>query len=137
MGSCCQVARTQSGRSVQNSMEGWADFVQDINQYYGVRMDCLSDHFHNEQRDYYLQTSAWVDTHPSQMLGPASCFKRYDLATVTLEELSAPLKVRPRPRESVSSSQHSSQSRAAACDDADSVLSTEWLLVSSCCAVEA
>ena len=93
---------------MQNSMEGWADFVQDMNQYYGVRMDCLSDHFHNEQRDYYLQTSAWVDTHPSQMLGPASCFKRYDLATVSLEELSAPLKVRPCPREPVSSSQHSS-----------------------------
>lgn len=74
-------------------MEGWADFVQDIRQYYGVNMNCLSDHFHNEQKDYYLQTSAWVDTHPSLMLGPACCFKSYDLKKVTLEELAAPLHV--------------------------------------------
>ena len=77
-------------------MEGWADFVQDVRQYYGVSMDCLSNHFHNEQKDYYLQTSAWVDTHPSLMLGPACCFKQYDLAKVTLEELAAPLQVRGR-----------------------------------------
>lgn len=79
--------------AVQGSMEGWADFVQDIKQYYGVKMDSLSNHYHNEQKDYYLQTSAWVDTHPSQMLGPACCFKEYDLVKVTLKELAAPLQV--------------------------------------------
>lgn len=78
-------------------MEGWADFVQDIRQYYGVKMDSLSNHYHNEQKDYYLQTSAWVDTHPSLMLGPACCFKEYDLAKVTLKELAAPLQVTPPP----------------------------------------
>ena len=80
--------------ALQNAMEGWADFVQDIRQYYDVSMDCLSNHFHNEQKDYYLQTSAWVDTHPSLMLGPACSFKQYDLLKVTLEELAAPLQVR-------------------------------------------
>lgn len=79
-------------------MEGWADFVQDMQQYYAVSMDCLSDHFRSEQKDYYLQTSAWTDTHPSQMLGPACCFKYYDLHTVTLEEIAAPLQVRIAPK---------------------------------------
>ena len=112
--------------------------MQDINQYYGVRMDCLSDHFHNEQRDYYLQTSAWVDTHPSQMLGPASCFKRYDLATVTLEELSAPLKVRPCLPSGLGAFLTTQQPiAAAACDAADSLLGAEWLLISCCSAFEA
>ena len=74
-------------------MEGWADFIQDVKQYYGVSLDSLSDHFHNEQKEYYLQTSAWTDTHPSQMLGPATCFKQYDLLTVTPEEIAAPLQV--------------------------------------------
>jgi len=85
-----QLAR-QRLHDFQGSMEGWADFVQDIKQYYGVKMDSLSNHYHNEQKDYYLQTSAWVDTHPSQMLGPACCFKEYDLVKVTLKELAAPL----------------------------------------------
>ena len=74
-------------------MEGWADFVRDMRQFYGVNLDCLSNHFHEEQKDYYLQTSAWVDTHPSQLLGSAACIKRYDLATVTQAELAAPLQV--------------------------------------------
>ncbi len=47
-----------------------------------------------EQREYYSQTASWTDIHPSQMLGPGACFKKYDLRTVTLEELQAPLKVR-------------------------------------------
>ena len=46
-----------------------------------------------EQREYYSQTAAWTDIHPSQMLGPGACFKQYDLRTVTLEEPQAPLKV--------------------------------------------
>lgn len=46
-----------------------------------------------EQSDYYCGTSAWTDVHPSAMLGPATCFKTYDLHTVTLEEIKAPLKV--------------------------------------------
>ena len=73
-------------------MEGWADFAQDMRQFYGVSLDCLSDDYRKEQKDYFLQTSAWVDVHPSLMLGPASCFKQYDLLKVTKEELQAPLK---------------------------------------------
>lgn len=55
-------------------------------------MDCLGNDFRKEQQEYLQATAAWTDVHPSQMLGPAVCFKSYDLATVTLEELKAPLK---------------------------------------------
>lgn len=34
-----------------------------------------------------MNTSAWVDTHPSQVLGTTCMLKEYDLATVTLEEM--------------------------------------------------
>lgn len=40
-----------------------------------------------EQNEYFLQTSQWTDTHPSQLLGSGCPFKRYDLHTLTLEEL--------------------------------------------------
>ena len=80
----------------QNAMEGWAGFTQDIRQYYGVDMGCLNEEYRREQQEYFLETSAWADVHPSQLLGSPACFKRYDLLTVTLEEVAAPLKARGR-----------------------------------------
>lgn len=52
-----------------------------------------ADDYRKEQKDYFSHTAAWTDIHPSQVVGAASCFKTYDLHTVTLEELKAPLKV--------------------------------------------
>ncbi len=78
---------------VQGAMEGWADFTQDIRNFYGVDMGCLDNSYRREQKEYYLETSAWADIHPSQLLGPACCFKEYDLLHVTLDELAAPLQV--------------------------------------------
>ena len=78
---------------VQGAMEGWADFTQDIRNFYGVDMSCLDNCYRREQKEYYLETSAWADIHPSQLLGPVCCFKEYDLLHITLEELAAPLQV--------------------------------------------
>ena len=41
-----------------------------------------------------MATAAWCDVHPSQLAGPGACFKEYDLLTVTVDELKAPLQVR-------------------------------------------
>lgn len=60
--------------------------------------------------EYYLQTSAWADVHPSQLLGPPCLVKEYDLLQVSLEELAAPLQVTSQ------RAQHGSQDElAAAC----------------------
>lgn len=75
----------------QGSMEGWAEFLREMREYYDVDMDCLSDDFRNEQKDYYLSTAQWTDVHPSQIRGPAAAFKKYDLHKLTLEELQGPL----------------------------------------------
>lgn len=75
----------------QNSMGGWGDFLGDMQRFYGVKLDCLNDEFRQEQQEYFMSTSAWADIHPSQLLGPPACFKLYDLLTVTLEEIAAPL----------------------------------------------
>ena len=74
-------------------MESWAEFVWEMRQFYDVDLVCLSDAFQNEQKEHYLQTSAWADVQPSQLLGPSCLFKTYDLHTVTLEDVTAPLQV--------------------------------------------
>jgi protein arginine N-methyltransferase 1 len=85
-----QIAAQRSA-DFQTSMHGWGDFIADMREMYGVEMDCLSDDYRKEQKEYYSQTSAWTDIHPSQMVGPPALIKAYDLKTVTLEELKAPL----------------------------------------------
>lgn len=75
-----------------NAMRGWSEFIEDIQEYYGVDMACLSEDYRKEQKEYYSQTAAWTDIHPSQMLGPPALIKSYDLKKVTLEELKEPLK---------------------------------------------
>ena len=74
-------------------MQGWRTFTDDMQQCYGVDMTCLNSHFQDEQRQYYLATSAWADVHPSQLQGPAACIRTYDLGTLTQQELEAPLQV--------------------------------------------
>ena len=74
-------------------MGGWGDFLKDMQRLYGVNLESLNDEFRQEQQDYFMSTSAWADIHPSQLLGPPACFKLYDLLTVTLEEIAAPLQV--------------------------------------------
>jgi hypothetical protein len=54
---------------------------------YGVDMRSLTETFEKEQTEFFMNTSAWVDTHPSQVLGTTCMLKEYDLATVTLEEM--------------------------------------------------
>eukprot|EP00775_Hariotina_reticulata_P000191 gene191-383_t len=56
-----------------------------------VDLDVLSESYRTEQKEYYLSTSAWADVHPSQLLGPGICFKKYDLLTITIDELKADL----------------------------------------------
>ncbi|KAG7672538.1 hypothetical protein Ndes2526B_g08945 [Nannochloris sp. 'desiccata'] len=85
-----QIA-AQRTADFQNSMHGWGEFIEDMREMYGVEMDCLSADYRKEQKEYYSQTSAWTDIHPSQMVGPPALIKAYDLKTVTLEELKAPL----------------------------------------------
>ena len=78
---------------LQSAMEGWAGFTNDMQRYYGVRMDCLNDAFHEEQKQYYHQTSAWADVSPQQLAGRPWCFKQYDLLKVTPQEIVDSFKV--------------------------------------------
>jgi len=75
----------------EGEMSGWRAFVNEMDQFYDINMSCLTKEFEKEQRDYYKSTAQWSEVHPHQLLSAPVCFKTYDLLTVTLEELQAPL----------------------------------------------
>lgn len=77
----------QKYNDFEDSCGGWDNFVDDTRENYGVDMSALTDTFEKEQREFFLNTSAWVDINPSQLLGAPCVVKEYDLNVVTLEEM--------------------------------------------------
>jgi protein arginine N-methyltransferase 1 len=45
-------------------------------------MTALSDTYEKEQREFFMNTSSWVDIHPSQLLGQPYTLKEFDMHTV-------------------------------------------------------
>lgn len=72
---------------LQSAIDNWSYFVQDTQALYGVDMGVLTEDYCNEQRQYYSNTASWSEIHPQQYVGPATCFKEFDLLNVKLEEL--------------------------------------------------
>lgn len=68
-------------------MLGWNAFVNEMQEFYGVNMHCLTKHFDKEQHDYYKCTAQWSEIHPHQLMSRPVCFRSYDLLKVTLEEI--------------------------------------------------
>ena len=86
--------RGHSGRKrhaeLQDAKDGWTDFVATTRSNFGVDMSALTSAFHKEQSQYYLETSAWSDISPSQILGPPAVLASYDLNTVELADIQRP-----------------------------------------------
>jgi len=53
----------------EDSCAGWDEFADQTLNTYGVDMRALTEPFEQEQTEFFMNTSAWVDVHPSQMLG--------------------------------------------------------------------
>eukprot|EP00873_Tetraselmis_striata_P039979 jgi/Tetstr1/460243/TSEL_000478.t2 len=70
-----------------NLLEGWGEFESDMMQNYGVDLSCLGSAYDQEQRDYYIDATAWQDVHPSQMVGQPVCFKEFDLNKVQIADI--------------------------------------------------
>jgi protein arginine N-methyltransferase 1 len=85
-----QLTETREAE-LQRATSEWGAFNQDMMAYYDVNLSAVNDDFAAEQREYCIQTAQWTDVHPGQLLGQASVLKEYDLKTVTLEEIAAPM----------------------------------------------
>lgn len=68
-------------------MASWYGFVNEVQEFYGVDMTCLTKSYEKEQHEYYKATAQWSEVHPHQLLAPPVCFRKFDLLTVTIEEL--------------------------------------------------
>jgi len=77
----------QKDQEYMGAMNGWRIFVNEMQQFYGVDMDCLTSEFDKEQRRYYRETTQWSEVSPYQMLSEPIKFKTYDLLKVSLEEI--------------------------------------------------
>lgn len=73
----------------QTALSNWGDFSEDIEKKYDVNFSALSKSYAHECFQYFNQNALWVDTNPSQLVGPAVSMKTYDMKTLTLEELTA------------------------------------------------
>jgi type I protein arginine methyltransferase len=86
--------RSNVGRKKQDDMgesaEGWAEFCEQTSARFGVDMSSLTGSYAEEQRQYFLQTSAWSDISPDQLLGAPAVLATYDLNKVTLADIQRP-----------------------------------------------
>jgi protein arginine N-methyltransferase 1 len=86
--------RSSAGRKKEDEMadqrEGRADFCANTRERFGVDMSALTSAFVEEQRQYFLQTSSWVDVQPSQLVGEPAVLCSFDLHSVTIEDIRRP-----------------------------------------------
>jgi len=71
------------------SMEGWEEFVQKTQQDYGVDFGCFTDGYDKEQREYFLNTTSWIECRPNQLLAAPAVVKQIDMNTDPVEALKA------------------------------------------------
>jgi protein arginine N-methyltransferase 1 len=73
-------------------LDEWHNFVREIRAYYDVDLACLTKDYEAEQREYLQHTATWSDVHPGNLLGKTAVIKHFDLSTITLEEVKAPIR---------------------------------------------
>mmetsp|Transcript_2638 Transcript_2638/g.3900 ORF Transcript_2638/g.3900 Transcript_2638/m.3900 type:complete len:463 (-) Transcript_2638:3112-4500(-) len=67
-------------------MDNWNDYLVNAKKQYGVDMSILTEEYDKEQRDYYLNSSHYVQLDDDTILAPPSVVKTLDLAVCTLED---------------------------------------------------
>jgi type I protein arginine methyltransferase len=72
-------------------LDEWHSFVREVRAYYDVDLACLTKDYELEQREYLQQTASWSDVHPGNLLGKTAVIKHFDLSTISLEEVKAPI----------------------------------------------
>jgi len=71
---------------MSGAMGDWINFVRSTQETYGVSMDCLTNNFERESKEYYMLSSRWSELMPEAVLAEPVPLKVFDMATCTLEE---------------------------------------------------
>ena len=72
----------QKKQELDESLNVWDEFVANTSNNYGIDLSCMNGEFEDEQREHYLNCSAWCDIHPTQLL----CAKPFTLASFDLNK---------------------------------------------------
>ena len=77
----------QKYQELQESLHAWSQFVADTHENYGIDLSCMNNEYEEEQTEHYLNTSAWVDIHPSQVMAKPVTIASFDLNTCTMDDI--------------------------------------------------
>ncbi|KAF0687366.1 Aste57867_20889 [Aphanomyces stellatus] len=72
-----------------NAMDEWTMFVAETKDLWGVDMSCLGNAFRQEQEQYSLKTSQFVELSPQDVIGDEVAIKYLDLNTCTIEDVAS------------------------------------------------
>jgi len=79
--------RRENSREYEDTMDDWYDFVENTKDYYGgVDYSTLTEAFEKENRNYYFETSQWVELPSNAELAKAQVLKTLDLMTCTHQD---------------------------------------------------
>uniref|UniRef100_A0A7S1XT92 type I protein arginine methyltransferase n=1 Tax=Phaeomonas parva TaxID=124430 RepID=A0A7S1XT92_9STRA len=79
--------RSTKYQEYMSSMHEWYDFQGEMQQDYGVTVDCLTADFEKEQRHYFMLTGLWSELQPEHVRGTPQVVKHLDLRTCSLEDV--------------------------------------------------
>jgi protein arginine N-methyltransferase 1 len=68
------------------SMNEWENFKSEMQRFYDIDMNALSEHYKKEQEDYYIYSSLWTELKVEHVIGQPFVIKKLDLTTCTLED---------------------------------------------------
>lgn len=77
----------QRRNECENGLNGWHEFVEFTKDKWGVDMDCLSKAFREEQEQYSLYTSNWVEMDSTNLITEPCAIKSIDILTCTLDDI--------------------------------------------------
>lgn len=69
------------------AMDDWSAFIEDTRGAYGVDMSVLSGSFRQEQEDYFLRTSLWVELTDDKVIGAPSKICELDLLKISVKDI--------------------------------------------------
>ena len=77
----------QKYQELQESLTVWKEFVATTRDNYGIDLSCMDDEYEDEQEEHYLNTSAWVDIHPSQLMSTPCTLASFDLNKCSMDDI--------------------------------------------------
>ncbi|ETV88526.1 hypothetical protein H257_00096 [Aphanomyces astaci] len=72
-----------------NAMDDWTLFVSETKDQWGVDMSCLGNAFREEQEQFSLKTSQFVELSAEDVIGDEASIKYLDLNKCTLEDVAS------------------------------------------------